>query len=165
LAELPVMQPTPTPASDDDIAGVLAPPPLIFAGALAAGLALGNAAIVRKRSCDIIAGSVTALLGAALGLATVIALKRAGTQLRPDRPTTALVTSGPFRYTRNPAYVGATLVYVGVALAARSVPALTFLPIALVVLERGVVEREERYLEHRFGDTYRSYKASAPRWF
>ena len=55
--------------------------------------------------------------------------------------------------------------YIGAALAARSVPALTFLPIALVVLERGVVEREERYLEHRFGDSYRSYKATVPRWF
>ena len=76
-----------------------------------------------------------------------------------------LVTSGPFRFTRNPAYVGATLIYIGSALAARSVPALTFLPIALVLLERGVVEREESYLEHRFGDTYRSYKSTVPRWF
>ena len=159
------MQPTQMPAHDDEIAGVLAPPPLIFAGALAAGLALGNVGIVRKRSCDIIAGSASGLLGATLGLATVIALRRAGTHLRPDRPTTTLVTSGPFRYTRNPAYVGATLIYIGAALAARSVPALTFLPIALVVLERGVVEREERYLERRFGDAYRSYKAAVPRWF
>jgi protein-S-isoprenylcysteine O-methyltransferase Ste14 len=159
------MQRTPMPANEDEIAGVLAPPPLIFASALAAGLALGNAAIVRKRSCDIIAGGAAALLGAMLGLGTIIALKRAGTHLRTDRPTTKLVTSGPFRYTRNPAYVGATLIYIGAAIAARSVPALTFLPIALVVLERGVVEREERYLEHRFGDTYRHYKTSVPRWF
>ncbi len=159
------MQREPMPANDDETAGVLAPPPLIFATALVAGLALGNAAIVRKRSCDILSGSAAAVLGASLGLATILALKRAGTQLRPDRPTTALVTSGPFRYTRNPAYVGATLIYVGAALAARSVPALTFLPIALVVLERGVVEREERYLEQRFGDAYRSYKAAVPRWF
>jgi protein-S-isoprenylcysteine O-methyltransferase Ste14 len=151
--------------NEDEIAGVIAPPPLIFAGALAAGLVLGNAGIVRKRSCDIIAGSAVALVGATLGIATIIALKRAGTHVRPDRPTTKLVTSGPFRYTRNPAYVGATLIYVGAALAARSVPALTFLPIALVVLERGVVEREEIYLERRFGDTYRSYKTTVPRWF
>jgi protein-S-isoprenylcysteine O-methyltransferase Ste14 len=159
------MQSIPPPASEAEIAGILAPPPLIFASALAAGLALGNAGIARKRSCDLIAGSAAALLGATLGLATIIALKRAGTHLRPDRPTTTLVTSGPFRYTRNPAYVGATLIYVGAALAARSVPALTFLPIALVVLERGVVEREESYLERRFGDAYRSYKAAVPRWF
>jgi protein-S-isoprenylcysteine O-methyltransferase Ste14 len=159
------MHDTPIPETDDEIAGVLVPPPLIFGVALAAGLALGNAEIVRKRSCDVIAGSAAALLGATLGLATIVALKRAGTHLRPDRPTTALVTTGPFRYTRNPAYVGATLVYIGAGLAARSVPALTFLPIALVVLERGVVEREERYLERRFGDTYRQYKATVPRWF
>jgi protein-S-isoprenylcysteine O-methyltransferase Ste14 len=159
------MHDTPIPETDDEIAGVLVPPPLIFGVALAAGLALGTAEIVRKRSCDVIAGSAAALLGATLGLATIVALKRAGTHLRPDRPTTALVTTGPFRYTRNPAYVGATLVYIGAGLAARSVPALTFLPIALVVLERGVVEREERYLERRFGDTYRQYKATVPRWF
>jgi protein-S-isoprenylcysteine O-methyltransferase Ste14 len=149
----------------DDVAGVLAPPPLIFGVALAAGLAIGNAAVVRKRSCDIIAGATTAALGAALGLATIRSLKRAGTNLRPDRPTTALVTSGPFRYTRNPAYVGATMLYIGAALAARSVPALTFLPIALIVLERGVVEREERYLERRFGEHYRAYMRDVPRWF
>jgi protein-S-isoprenylcysteine O-methyltransferase Ste14 len=156
---------TSTPPNADDVAGALAPPPLIFAGALAAGLALGNVGIVRKRSCDIIAGSGAMLLGAALGLATIGALKRAGTHLRADRPTTSLVTTGPFQYTRNPAYVGATLIYIGAALAARSVPALTFLPIALVVLERGVVEREERYLERRFGDAYRSYASAVPRWF
>ncbi len=150
---------------EDDVAGVLAPPPLIFAAALVAGLALGNAGITRKRSCDAIAGATTALLGAALGLATIRSLKRAGTNLRPDRPSTALVTSGPFRYTRNPAYVGATMLYIGAALAARSVPALTFLPIALIVLERGVVEREEQYLERRFGDDYRAYLRDVPRWF
>ena len=150
---------------DDDVAGVLAPPPAIFAVALAAGLALGNAGITRKRSCDVIAGGTIAVLGAALGLATISALKRAGTNVRPDRPTTALVTSGPFRYTRNPAYVAATMLYIGAALGARSVPALTFLPIALVVLERGVVEREERYLERRFSDAYRAYKGTVPRWF
>jgi protein-S-isoprenylcysteine O-methyltransferase Ste14 len=155
----------PAQAIDEDVAGALVPPPLIFAGALAAGLLLGNTSIVRKRSCDLIAGGISALAGAALGITTLIALKRAGTNVRPDRPATVLVTSGPFRYTRNPAYVGATLMYVGAALAARSVPALTFLPIALVVLERGVVEREERYLERRFGDTYRAYLQAAPRWF
>jgi hypothetical protein len=68
------MQRTPTPTNEDAIAGVLAPPPVIFARALAAGRALGNAGIVRKRSCDIIAGSAAAWLGATLGLATIIAL-------------------------------------------------------------------------------------------
>jgi protein-S-isoprenylcysteine O-methyltransferase Ste14 len=149
----------------DEVAGVLAPPPLIFGVALAAGLAIGNAGITRKRSCEVIAGATTAVLGAALGIATIRSLKRAGTNLRPDRPTTALVISGPFRYTRNPAYVGATMLYIGAALAARSVPALTFLPIALIVLERGVVEREEQYLERRFGESYRAYMRDVPRWF
>ncbi|GAC1583735.1 MAG: hypothetical protein NVS3B28_03710 [Candidatus Velthaea sp.] len=92
-------------------------------------------------------------------------MKRVGSNVDPFKPTTALATGGIFRLSRNPAYVGATAIYIGIALAARSIPAFTFLPIALALLDRGVVDREERYLEEKFGQEYRSYRAHVPRWF
>jgi protein-S-isoprenylcysteine O-methyltransferase Ste14 len=154
-----------TPAGPD-VAGVVAPPPVIFGLALAAGLVLGRDGVVgRNVTCARVSGALATAAGVLLGGATLRALAAAGTHARPDRPSTALVTTGPFLYSRNPAYIGATAIYIGVALAARSLPALTFLPIALIVLERGVIEREERYLERRFGEAYRAYCATVPRWF
>lgn len=153
-------------AEAGDTAGVIAPPPLIFGAALAAGLLLGRSGNVgRNAACARVPGMLTVAAGLALGAATLRTLKRAGTNVRPDRPSTALVTHGPFRYSRNPAYVGATAIFIGIALAARSIPALTLLPIALIVLERGVIEREEAYLERLFGDAYITYRNTVPRWF
>jgi protein-S-isoprenylcysteine O-methyltransferase Ste14 len=153
-------------APQRDVAGVVAPPPLIFGVALVAGLVLGrNGVVGRNVTCARVSGALAIVAGALVGGATLRALATAGTPARPDRPSSALVTTGPFLYTRNPAYIGATAIYIGVALAARSLPALTFLPIALIVLERGVIEREERYLDGRFGEAYRAYCRAVPRWF
>jgi protein-S-isoprenylcysteine O-methyltransferase Ste14 len=145
-------------------AGILAPPPLIVGGAVLLGLALGRGERPSE-NCTRMTGMALAAGGALLGLATILALKRGGTNLDPYKPSTALVTNGIFRWTRNPAYLGLTAIAIGVAFHARSLPALALLPAALIVLERGVVEREERYLEARFGDAYRAYRAAVPRWF
>ncbi len=144
--------------------GVLAPPPLIMGSALLLGLLLGRGERPAE-ACTRAAGFAVAAGGALLGLATIVALKRGGTNLDPFKPTTALVTDGVFRWTRNPAYLGLTAIYIGAAFHARSLTAFALLPPALIVLERGVVEREERYLEGRFGDAYRAYRESVPRWF
>jgi protein-S-isoprenylcysteine O-methyltransferase Ste14 len=71
---------------------------------------------------------------------------------------TALVVEGPFRLTRNPGYLGTGAVYAGAALLANALSALLVLPAVLAVIQRGVVEREERYLERRFGASYRTYR-------
>ena len=154
-------------AADGDNAGVGVPPPLLFVAALAAGLALGRDMGARDREAQVarMLGTAAVPAGALLGIATILALKRAGTSVDPYKPTTALVTRGVFRFTRNPGYVGATSMYVGVALAMRSLPALTLLPIVLALLDRHVVDREERYLERRFGNAYRAYRDAVPRWF
>ena len=89
---------------------------------------------------------------------------RAGTAIRPTIPTTALVTTGPFRFTRNPLYVGATIIYVGIAVAARSLWALALLLVVLAVMQRGVIDREEHYLERKFGADYVRYKERVRRW-
>jgi protein-S-isoprenylcysteine O-methyltransferase Ste14 len=150
-----------------DTAGVAAPPPLIFGGALALGLALGR---LQKENetcarCMRMWGGAAVVAGLAIGAGAVDAFKRAGTNLDPYKPSTALATDGVFALSRNPAYVGATSIYVGIALYARSLPALTLLPIVLALLDRLVVSREEAYLERRFGDEYRRYREAVPRWF
>jgi protein-S-isoprenylcysteine O-methyltransferase Ste14 len=92
-------------------------------------------------------------------------MRRAGTNVLPSQPTLSIVTDGPFRFTRNPLYVAGSLLYLGLTLIFNSVwPLVLFVPM-LVVLDRGVIRREERYLEGKFGDVYLAYKARVRRWF
>jgi protein-S-isoprenylcysteine O-methyltransferase Ste14 len=148
-------------------AGVAAPPPLIFGGALLLGLLLGRLQpdAGRGERFARTLGGASVIAGIAIGAAAISALKRVGTNLDPYKPSTALATGGVFLLSRNPAYVGATSIYIGIALYARSLPAFTLLPIVLALLDRLVVSREERYLEGRFGDEYRRYRDAVPRWF
>ena len=78
--------------------------------------------------------------------------------------TTALVTTGPYRISRNPGYLGLALAYAGIAVLAHAVWVLAMLVPALVVVDRMVIAREERYLERRFGEQYSSYKRRTRRW-
>ena len=151
---------------------VALPPPLLFGAALGIGLALGRAprgdasgddgrryGIVRAL------GTASIVAGVGLGVATFRALRRAGTTPNPYGVPRALVTDGPFARTRNPAYVGATSIYVGVAMREGSLPALVLLPVALALLDHYVVDAEERRLARLFGDAYAAYRARVPRWF
>ncbi len=139
---------------------------MIFGFALAAGLALDRPRndALRRRIMRAL-GSTSIVAGAALGLATLRALRAGGTTANPYRAATALITGGPFAWTRNPGYVGATALYVGVAMRANSLPALVLLPIALALVDRHVVDPEERHLASVFGDAYASYRDRVPRWF
>ncbi len=149
-----------------DNPGVVAPPPLIFAGALGAGLLLNRLrptaflphALSRLLGWPVIAG------GFLFGLSGFREMRRAGTNVDPREPTTAIVTGGPYRFTRNPLYVGMTLMYCGFAARANALPAALFLPFALHLMNHGVIEREERYLERKFGDEYLRYKGRVRRW-
>ncbi len=88
----------------------------------------------------------------------------AGTNIPPNLPTTALVVDGIYRRTRNPLYLGATLIYLGLSVAAGSFWAIGLVVPLLWVINTGVIAREERYLERKFGDAYRTYKARVRRW-
>ena len=148
-----------------DTAGVVAPPPLIFGGALVAGLALDRARPLpfAPRPVRLLGWPLVAA-GAATGVAGFRALRRAGTDVDPRRPTTRIVTDGPYAHTRNPLYLAMALVYGGVALRTNAGWAAALLPAALLVVRRGVIDREERYLEGRFGEPYREYRARVRRW-
>jgi len=81
-------------------------------------------------------------------------MRRAETNVDPYKPATAVVTRGPFRFTRNPLYLSMTLMYGGIATVANALPAALLLPIVLRLMWSGGIEREERYLERKFGDEY-----------
>jgi protein-S-isoprenylcysteine O-methyltransferase Ste14 len=104
----------------------------------------------------------------AVGVGTVFfairAMRRADTPVDPYEPTTALVIDGPFRFTRNPLYLSLTLVYLGITSLMNAFWPLMLLPAALVIMQRGVIVREERYLESKFGEEYLRYKAKVRRW-
>jgi protein-S-isoprenylcysteine O-methyltransferase Ste14 len=163
-------EPTPTPepasAKPPDTAGVIAPPPLVYLAGLAVGF--GLEALLPGASLPgvvrWIGGGVLVLAGAALLASFNTAFTRKGTAVEPWKPTTAIVTSGPYRFTRNPAYLGMALVYVGIALLAGALWVLVPLPVVLAVIDRAVIAREERYLERKFGREYLDYKGGVRRW-
>jgi protein-S-isoprenylcysteine O-methyltransferase Ste14 len=155
-------------AGDDDRgAGIRIAPPLIFGGALALGLAAGNVpqCTTYGTRARRLLGTISIAVGVVAGASALIEMRKVGSNPNPFEPTSALATRGAFRFTRNPAYFGATSIYIGVALIARSIPAFVALPVALAMVDRFVVDKEERYLERRFGDTYRTYRDGVPRWF
>ena len=135
-----------------DTAGVVAPPPLIYTGALAAGLlakTLFPTALLPRKVARLVG---LPLLGAGLLLLTSLrTMRQAGTDVRPDKPTSSLVIQGLYRFTRNQIYLGFTLFYAGITALANSLPSALLLPFVLVVIRREVIEREERYLERIFG--------------
>jgi protein-S-isoprenylcysteine O-methyltransferase Ste14 len=91
-------------------------------------------------------------------------MRRAHTNVDPTQPATALVVEGPFMLTRNPLYLSLTLLYTGITILVNTLWAMLLLPVILVVMRWGVIDREERYLERKFGERYLRYKASVHRW-
>ena len=154
------------PGDEQDNAGVIAPPPLIYLGALIFGLLLSRRFPIPFLPRRMARGLGWTLLGGGVLLLGWFewAMRRAGTPTNPYKPSSSIVTEGPFRYTRNPAYLSMTMIYAGGAALASASWALLLLPVALGVIRRGVIEREERYLERRFGEEYLRYKAGVRRW-
>lgn len=149
-----------------DSPGVVVFPPLLFGGTLVLGLILHwiwPVALLPPLGARLL-GIVLLALSGLLARSAEAAMKRAGTNVRPDQPTLAIVTDGPFRYTRNPLYLAASGLYVAVTLLVNTLWPLPLLPPMLVVLEWGVIRREERYLEAKFGEAYRVYRARVRRW-
>jgi protein-S-isoprenylcysteine O-methyltransferase Ste14 len=153
-----------------DTAGVIAPPPLIAAIALALGLLLDwllPAYVLRVMlsfSERMIIGGLVMAVGLALALPALFAFRRARTHVEPWKPSSALVTGSIFRRLRNPMYVGMTLGLAGLAILLASDWMLVMTIVFALVIHFGVVRREERYLEAKFGEPYRAYKARVPRY-
>lgn len=112
----------------------------------------------------ILIGGLVMAAGFALALPAIFAFRRAGTHVEPWKPSSALVTDGVFRRLRNPMYVGATLLLAGFAILFASDWTLVMTVGFAAIVHFGVVKREERYLEAKFGEPYRSYSAKVPRY-
>jgi protein-S-isoprenylcysteine O-methyltransferase Ste14 len=147
--------------------GISVPPPLIFVGGFLVGLAVEFAVPVAAPPAWVrITVGVLGLIGFLyFDSRAMRAFGHAETSVLPfgDR-TTSIVTDGPYRFTRNPMYVGMALLYVGVAVATGVMWAFATLPIALLVIDRYVIAREEAYLAAKFGDSYREYQSRVRRW-
>jgi protein-S-isoprenylcysteine O-methyltransferase Ste14 len=159
-------------ATDTATPGVIARPPFLFLATLLLGFILdhllpwpfpvGRNGPLHWFSAYIAGGLI--LIGIAVLVAGIRNFSRAGTPVRSIRPTSALVTTGIHGWSRNPIYLGMFLIYGGIGLAVRSPWILILAPPLAATIRYGVVAREEAYLERRFGDAYRDYKARVRRW-
>lgn len=154
-------------ANDErDNPGIKVPPPLIYLIPLALGLLLDRRLPVRFLPSGMrrIIGWLLIGGGALLAGWFRKTMGDADAPVRTDKPVPRLATGGPFRYTRNPGYLSLAMIYAGIAVLRNSLWAIVLLPLVLIVIQREVIGREERYLEHTFGEEYRAYKAKVRRW-
>jgi len=142
------------------------PPPLIYASGFLAGVALEVAFPLGglPLALAVTLGVLGFVAWLALDGVAMLRFRGAGTSPNPARPTTALVTSGPYRFTRNPMYLGMAALYIGLALALGVIWALALLPVVLAVVDRRVIPVEERRLERNFGEQYVAYRERVRRW-
>ena len=150
------------PVENADNPRVFVPPPLIFAGLLAAGLSIdsdpASVGLVQ------IIGAVLALIGLGL-IATAIGLFHGSkTRAEPWQPSSALVQGGVYRFTRNPMYLGMAAFSLGIAVVFSSVAGALMAILATVIIDRLVISREEAYLTRRFGQDYLDYRRAVRRW-
>ena len=110
------------------------------------------------------AGAVISGLGLALILWAAFLFRRAGTNIRPYLPSTALVVSGPYRFTRNPMYLGMSGILLGAAILVGSITPFIVIPAFMALVQDRFIVPEEAKLEAAFGREYADYKARVPRW-
>ena len=149
-----------------DIAGVIAPPPLIYLSALAIGVLIHLWYPVRflPRTPALCLGVLLIAVSIPIAVSGFRAMTRAKTAVDPRKPSTAIVNFGVFRYTRNPLYISLMLLYLGIASIINSLWLLILIFPLIAVIQKGVIEREERYLEKKFGEEYLRYKRQVRRW-
>jgi protein-S-isoprenylcysteine O-methyltransferase Ste14 len=141
-------------------------PPVLHLAALLAGIGLNHRwplSPLPGRWGDVV-GGVLIVLGVALMPPVLGRFRRAGTSFNTHKPASALITDGPYRFSRNPAYVALTLWYLGIGLLLNNGWVLLLTIPLVLVMDRWVIRSEERHLEARFGDDYRRYESSVRRW-
>jgi protein-S-isoprenylcysteine O-methyltransferase Ste14 len=145
---------------------IFIPPPLYYAAGLAGGMALNAAAALPLggRPGTAVAGAALAALGLALTIAGVAAVIRHRTTIVPHHPVTALLTSGPYRLSRNPMYTGLAIAYLGLALLLNSWWPLALWPLVILAVRQLVIRPEEQYLTHQFGRHFTEYRSRVRRW-
>jgi protein-S-isoprenylcysteine O-methyltransferase Ste14 len=157
------------PLNQGDNPGVVARPMRIYLGFLIAGVIVDGVwpAVPAQPfggSLRFIGAATLVVIGIAIMRSAMRRFRAAGTNVPTPMPTTVLVTSGLYAYSRNPIYIALSLIYLGLAIGADSVWSVIFLAPVLFVIRYGVIAREERYLEHKFGCAYTDYRKRVRRW-
>ena len=158
--------------SEQDHPGVRVPPPLVALAAIALGLGLdalwpapySTIGLPPADAASVTGGVSLLVIGLGLALASLRRFRAAGTAVEPWKPASALVGQGLYQMSRNPIYLGLLISLLGVALIADSLWLAALLVPVWAFLRFAVIAREERYLEARFGEAYRRYRASVRRW-
>lgn len=144
------------------------PPPLVFLAAVLLGVAchyaVSPAPVPVARAISVIGGISILMAGVAIVASARLLFSRTGQSPAPWKPTPALILKGPYRFTRNPMYLGVTLVAVGLGLAVNNLWISLFAAPALGVVHVIAVRPEERYLSDKFGESYRDYMARVRRY-
>ena len=153
-------------AKQPDNAGVAFRPPLLLLAVLGVGFFLRWLAplSVSTSTAPARTGPAIVALAFAIFFWAVITMLRGHTSIPTNKPTKAIVAGGPFRFSRNPIYVSMILLQIGVGAWTNSLWFFLLAAIFVALLRWGVISREERYLERKFGDRYLSYKSRVRRW-
>lgn len=150
-----------------DVPDIVVLPPVLVAGTLLIGVLIHYALWTVTLLPTVLArvlGVAVFISAGVLAHFSQLAMTRVGTNILPTQPTLALAIDGPYRFSRNPLYVAAIGVYLGVTLWVNGLaPLLLMLPMTWL-LHWGIVLREERYLQSKFGDAYQSYRSTVRRW-
>lgn len=151
-----------------DGAKVHFPPPLIYLAGLAVGVAVGRLlhlpGLGLTRELRNVVGGLILVAGLFLDFSAAGLFLRRRTAIIPFKSASCLVTSGIYRWTRNPMYLGMAVNYAGIAVILNSLCALVVLPVVLAIIQTQVIAREEAYLERAFGNDYVAYKGHVRRW-
>jgi protein-S-isoprenylcysteine O-methyltransferase Ste14 len=152
-----------------DYAEVAVKPPILFLGALALGCLLSSIIPIgpglgSANGLAVTVGLTFIVLGFVLAGLSFRNFRLAGTSVVPGEPATTLVVTGPYHVTRNPIYIGLVLAYFGVSILLTSMWVLLLLIPVVMILQHGVVLKEEEYLERQFEEAYTKYKSRVPRW-
>ena len=149
-------------------AGVRFPPPFVYALGILAGWLIDRRwpwpITDPPASWRPVVAAALILAWLVLFLSAITRFRRAGTSIIPNKPVSAFVVSGPYRFTRNPMYVNLVALYLAAALIVNSWWAVLLLPVVLIVIDRAVIAREERYLRERFPAEYPAYCSRVRRW-
>ncbi len=149
-----------------DKPGVIAPPPVIFLVAILFGVAIDYYLPTTVAPAVISIPVATGLIIAGMAVATwaFVEFHRSHTAVDPYKSTTAIVSSGPYGFSRNPMYLSLCLIHIAIGLYLGNLWVLAMLVPALAVIRFGVIAREERYLQQKFGNDYLRYKSRVGRW-
>ncbi len=144
------------------------PPPVAFLIGILIGVALEYlvvpAPVPVGRAISVIGGLLLVMAGIGFIASARILFKQTGQNPVPWKPSPALISKGPYRFTRNPMYVGVTLVQLGIGLAVNNLWILLFAVPALVAVHFTAVLPEERYLSEKFGESYKAYLTKVRRY-